>query len=334
MTVKNLLKKTLLSVVLTLIAFTPVSALTVKLGSPFPEGSSWDNSLKQMAAEWAEITGGRVRMRIYPGGVAGDQADMIRKMRIGQLDAAVLTAFGLQSIVPNTFVLSLPGLMQSETELDYVIEEFVPEFDDDFVREGFRVLGWSKSGWAYFFAKNPARTPNLFMKEKLSVSNADEEAAVNFKALGFNVVPTSMNELMVALQSGMVSAFYGPPMAAAAYQWFALAPYMIDFPLGPVLGGFVISERTWNRIPENYHAELKAAIAEVAADFYEESERLNTEAMDVMDRHGLKVEELNSDEMQQWYDILTSGHRLVVGDGKWIDEELYQNLVSSLEDLR
>jgi len=334
MNIRITFKKAVSLAVLAFLIFSPLSALTVKLGSPFPEGSAWDSSLKRMAAEWSEITGGRVRMRIYPGGVAGDQADMIRKMRIGQLDAAVLTAFGLQSIVPNTFVLSLPGLMQSEAELDYVIEEFVPNFDDDFVKEGFRILAWSKSGWAYFFAKSPARTPQLLMKEKMSVSNADEEAAVNFKSLGFNVVPTALNELMVALQSGMVSAFYAPPMAAAAYQWFALAPYMIEFPLGPVMGGFVVSDRTWNRIPEQYHAELKAAIEEVAADFYAESERLNTQAMTVMKRHGLQVEELNSDEMEQWYSLMTSGHRLVVGDGKWIDEELYENLVSALEGMR
>ncbi|RKX71537.1 MAG: C4-dicarboxylate ABC transporter substrate-binding protein [Spirochaetes bacterium] len=334
MNMKALFRKSVLLIVLVFAALAPLSALTVKLGSPFPEGSSWDSSLKRMAAQWSEISGGQVRLRIYPGGVAGDQADMIRKMRIGQLDAAVLTSFGLKSIVPDTFVLSLPGLLKSEAELNYVIEEFVPQFDDDFVKEGFRILAWSKSGWAYFFAKSPARTPRQLMNEKLSVSAADEEAAVNFISLGFNVVPTSLNELMVALQSGMVTAFYGPPMAAAAYQWFALAPYMIDFPLAPVLGGFVVSERTWNRIPERYHAELKAAIEEVAADFYTESERLNIEAMNVMKRHGLKVEELNADEMEQWYDLMNSGHHLLVGDGKWIDEDLYNNLVSSLKGLR
>ncbi len=330
-----MIRKTfLLILVIAFTAITSLSALTVKLGSPFPEGSSWDSSLKRMAAEWSEITNGQVRMRIYPGGVAGDQADMIRKMRIGQLDAAVLTSFGLKSIVPETFVLSLPGLLKSEAELDYVIEEFVPGFDDDFINEGFRILAWSKSGWAYFFSKKPASTPIVFMREKLAVSSADEEAAVNFKALGFNVVPTPLNELMVSLQSGMVSSYYAPPMASAAYQWFALAPYMIDFPLGPVLGGFVVSERTWNRIPERYHADLKEAIETVAKDFYVESDRLNAEAMNVMKRHGLQVETLNQRELELWYEVMTSGHKLLVGDGKWIDDELYQRLNYVLEGLR
>ncbi len=330
-----ILKKTGLFIFLVLfVSLTPLLALTVKLGSPFPEGTAWDSSLKRMAAEWSDITNGQVRMRIYPGGVAGDEADMIRKMRFGQLDAGVLTTFGLQSIVPNTFVMSLPGILQSEAELNYVIDEFASGFDEDFIDEGFRILAWSKSGWAYFFAKKSLRTPNSLMNEKLSVSSADEELAMNFKALGFNVVPTALSELMVALQSGMVSAFYAPPMAAAAYQWFALAPHMINFPLAPVLGGFIISERTWNRIPDRYHDELKAATETVARDFYAESERLNTEAMNVMNRHGLQVEKLNPAELQQWYDVMTGGHKLVVGEGKWIDDDLFRKFVSALEGLR
>lgn len=331
----NLTKKTgVLALLVLFLVITPVSALTVKLGSPFPEGSPWDSTLKRMAAEWSDISGGEVRMRIYPGGVAGDQADMIRKMRFGQLDAAVLTSFGLQSIVPNTFVLSLPGILRSEAELDYVIEEFTPRFDEDFVNEGFRILAWSKSGWAYFFSKNQTRTAKGLMKEKLSVSAADEEAAINFKALGFNVVPVDLNELMVALQSGMVSAFYAPPMAAAAYQWFALAPHMIDFAMAPVLGGLVISERTWNRIPRRYHVDFKRAIETVALDFYAESERLNTEAMSVMVRHGLDLEELSETQKDDWYEVMTSGHELIVGDGKWIDDVLYREFISTLEGLR
>jgi TRAP-type C4-dicarboxylate transport system substrate-binding protein len=328
-------KKTgILTIIVLILALTPLSALTVKLGSPFPEGSAWDSTLKRMAAEWAEISGGQVRMRIYPGGVAGDEPDMIRKMRFGQLDAAVLTTMGLKSIVPNSFVMTLPGILQSEEELDFAIEEFAPRFDEDFVREGFRVMAWSKTGWAYFYAKTPARTPNLLRNEKLSVSNTDEELAANFKALRFNVVPVSMNQLMVSLQSGMVSAFYAPPLAAAAFQWFALAPYMIDFPFSPVLGGLVISERTWNRIPSQFHRELKAAIQIVARDFYVESERLNTEAMRVMNNNGLQLEKLTASEEQAWFDVMISGHALVVGDGKWVDKEIYDEFVSILEEMR
>lgn len=316
------------------LSLSPLGALNVKLGSPFPEGTAWDTSLKRMAAEWADITGGRVRIRIYPGGVAGNDADMIRKMRFGQLDAAVLTSFGLKTIVPNSFVMSLPGMFQSEAELDFIMDQYTPTFDEAFIREGFRVLAWSKSGWAYFFSKEPASTPQLMRRETLAVSATDVEVAANFKALKFNVVPVSLNELMVSLQSGLVSAFYAPPMAAAAYQWFSQAPFMIDVPIAPVLGGLVISERTWNRIPEEYHFELKNAIEDVAGSFYAESERINNEAMKVMSGHGLEVARLSESQKKDWYDILIGGHKLVVGEGNWIDEEVYTDFISRLESLR
>lgn len=306
-------------------------AITVKLGSPFPEGSAWDSSLKRMAASWAEITDGEVRIKIYPGGIAGGEADLIRKMRFGQLDAGVLTSFAMRTIVPETFVLSLPGILNSEAELDYVIEEFLPSFNDDYINEGFRVLAWSKSGWAYFFSKNAVTTPDEMRLEKLAISGSDSEIAENFKALGFNVVPVNINELMVSLQSGMVNALYTAPMAAVAYQWFTLAPHMMNLPMAPVLGGLVISERTWKRIPAKFHEDLKEAIEVVAQDFYRESERLNAEALRVMARYGLIKKELNEEEKADWYEVMREGHKLVVGEDKWIDNDTYEEFISVLE---
>lgn len=309
-------------------------AITVKLGSPFPEGSEWDLSLRRMAANWERITGGEVKIRIYPGGVAGGQADMIRKMRLGQLDASVLTAFGMRAIVPETFVLSLPGMLNSEAELDYVIDKFLPAFDNDFVDEGFRVLAWSKSGWAYFFSKNAITTPDEMKSARLAIVKSDSEVAANFKILGFNVVPVDFNELVVSLQSGMVSAFYSAPMAAVAYQWFVLAPYMMNLPLAPVLGGLVISERTWKRIPAKFHEVLKRATEVVAQDFYLESEHLNAEAIRVMTKYGFIKGELNGEEREEWYEFLREGHELVVGEGKWIDNDTYEEFIFELESLR
>ena len=309
-------------------------AITVKLGSPFPEGSEWDSSLRRMAASWARITDGEVKMRIYPGGIAGGESDMIRKMRFGQLDASVLTSFGMRRILPKTFVLSLPGMLNSEAELDYVIDEFLPVFDDEFINEGFRVLAWSKSGWAYFFSKNALTTPDEIRMEKLAISKADNEVATIFKTFGFNVVPVDFSELMMSLQSGIVNVFYTAPMAAVAYQWFVLAPHMINLPVAPVLGGLVISERTWKRIPAKFREDLKEATEIVAQDFYLESEHLNAEAIRVMAKHGFIKKELNEEEKAIWYEFMREGHKLVVGENKWIDNNTYEEFVFVLKSLR
>jgi len=319
---------------LSVAVLTPLSSLTVKLGSMFPEGTEWDNSLKRVAAEWEDITGGEVRMRIYSSGVADDEYDMVRKVRLGQLDACTLTSVGLKAIVPNTFVMSLPGMLKSQEELEIVIDQFAPKFESDFVREGFRVLVWSNNGWANFYAKNPATTPDLLRKEKLSVSKGDFELAESFKALDFNVIPISMNEVMVGLQSGMASAFLAPPITAATFQWFSVATHLIDFPVVPVIGGLVISERTWKRIPARYHASLKASIEGVAKDFGSNAARLNAESLKVMIQNGLIIEELSEEIKDEWYELLIQGHSLVVGEGKWIDIAVYEELIFALNEIR
>ena len=309
-------------------------AQTLKLASPLPEGTEWNNALLRMADEWREITGGRVRVRIYPGAIAGNEADMVRKMRFGQIDAGVFSAFGLKAMVPETFVFTLPGLLGSEEELDYALEHFTGRFDERFREEGFEMGAWSKTGWAYLYGPEPISAPEDLKRHKLLVDNTDTDMSMVFKALGFNVVPAGINEITVSLQSGLADTFYAPPVAAAAFQWFALAPNMLDFRLTPVLGGLVLSERAWQRIPAEYHEELRASMERMASDFYAESVRLNDEALAVMEQYGLHHVPVSVEEEREWTEVMTAGHRLMVGDGKIIPSEVYDDFLSMLEDAR
>ena len=311
-----------------------VSALTVKLASPLPESTEWDAALRRMADQWRDITNGSVRVQIYPGGIAGGEGDMVRKMRFGQLDAGVFTAFGLKVMVPETLVLTLPGLIRDDRELDWILEEYVGRFDGRFREEGFEMLAWSKSGWAYPFGKRPIRTPDDLRRQALAVDSSENDIASAFKFLGFNVVPVSLNELMISLQSGLAEAFMAPPVGAAAYQWFALAPNMTEYRLAPVVGCLVISQRTWSRIPAEYHEEMKASMAEVARAFRMESDRLNDEALRVMSMNGLKRITPNSDEMDEWKSVMMSGHELMVGDDEVIPTAVYTDILKALESLR
>jgi len=311
-----------------------VSAQTIKLASPLPEGTEWDTSLRRMAGDWNRITEGRVRVRIYPGGIAGGEGDMIRKMRFGQIDAGVFSAFGLKAMVPETFVVTLPGLIRNDAELDFVLDTFVSRFDERFREEGFEILAWSKTGWANLFGNRPLRTPSDLKRSFLAVDNSESEIAAAFKQLGFNVVPVSLNEVMVGLQSGQIDCIYTPPVVAAAYQWFALAPNMTDFGIAPVIGGLVITQRTWSRIPEKYHEELRSSMEKLARDFYSESVRLNDEALRVMNDNGLVVIKPTRAETDAWLAAMSDGQNLMIGEGKAVPTELYEDLSSELDRFR
>jgi len=306
--------------------------LTIKLASPFPEATDWNNSLLKMAREWSEITDGLVRLKIYPGSIAGMEGDVIRKMRMGQLDAGVFSAFGLKMMVPETLVLTLPGLILNDEELNFILDNFVWRFDNRFREEGFEILAWSQSGWAHVFSEVPVASIEELKKQRLAVDNTDSSTASGFKSLGFNVVPVGTNEITVALQSGLADSVITAPMISAAFQWFALVPYMSEFKLLPVIGGLVFSRRVWLRVPVEYRDALRASIVNIARDFSSASLRLNDEAMVVMRNNGLQMVTLNDAMRKEWYDTLTSWHSVTVG--RDIPAGMYAELLSEVNRFR
>lgn len=311
-----------------------VCALTIKLASPLPEATEWNNSLLRMAEEWSAITGGLVQIKIYPGGIVGGEGDVVRKMRIGQLDAGVFSAFGLRAIVPETLVLTLPGLILDHEELNFILNNFVWHFDKRFREEGFEILAWSQSGWAHVYSSVPVSNIAELKERRLAVDNTESTTNSGFKSLGFNVVPVGINETIIALQSGLVDTFAAPPMIAAAFQWFAFAPYMSNLKLTPVIGGLVLSRRVWLRIPGEYHDALRASMLRVARDFSSASARLNDKAMAVMQDNGLQVISLDEAARNEWRDAMISWHSLVVGEDKDIPAEMYKKLLDERKKFR
>ncbi len=309
-------------------------ALTIKLGSLFPEGSPWDITLKRMAADWREISGGRVTVRIYPGGIAGNEEDMIRKMRINQLDAATLTSIGMRVVVPDTFVISLPFVIQSDNELDYVLENLMPSFDGDFNQAGFQLLTWSKSGWVRIFAKSPVVYPRDLKRQRLGMSDYGGAFGPAFKALGFQTELASVNDTLIGLQSGLLDACLAPPVGAAAYQWFGVADNMLDMDALPLVGGIIISQRTWRRIPSDIREELLESARRVGVDFAAQSDTINEQALDVMLDNGLKVQEAGEDVVTTWRNLFPNDYELVVGPGKLVSRSAYDRLVDTLTDYR
>ena len=316
------------------VAVFQANAATLKLASLLPEGTEWNRSLQEMANDWRSITDGRVKVKIYPGGIAGGESDVIRKMRIGQIDMAVLSAVGMTSILPDSFAMSLPFLLESEEELDYIVEEVTPVFDDAFEDKGFIVLAWSKSGWITFFSKEKMVEPEDMMDMKLAGSVTQPELADLYRKMGFNVVSIDTPDALMGLQSGMVDTIYASPMLAASYQWFAVASNMLDMKVSPVLGGIVITERAWRRIPSSYKEELIDATREMAVAFYSEALALDEKALKVMLDNGLIINKPSAGTRENWRNLLGKDYSVMVGDDNFISEDSFEKVSSMLENFR
>ncbi len=254
--------RTLLVAALTLAALTasgPMAAATFKLATLVPDGSVWDKALKRMGSDWKSASDGRVVLRIYPGGVAGDESTVLRKMRIGQLDAATLSVIGLSEIDPAFDALSVPLFYDSYEELFFVMERLEPILRQRLEAKGYHLLHWGHAGWVHLFSTKPLKTLDDLRKRKIFVNAGEEEMVRWWKDRGFKPVPLASTDIMTGLQTGLIDVLPTTPLAALSLRYFRLTPNMHELGIAPLIGATIVTRRAWSRLSEaDRSAGLKA----------------------------------------------------------------------------
>lgn len=311
----------------------PTFSQVIKLGTVAPEGSPWHETLMEVAQRWKELSGGQVTVRIYAGGVAGDEKDMLRKIRIGQLHATALTTVTLIDIVPDIEAISFPMLVRTDGEFDYVIEKLGPEFEARLAEKGFKVLTWSTTGWVHFFTKEPVITPNDMKKRRLFLWGSDTTYMELVKASGFNPVPLAITDLLPSLQTGLVDSFAAPPAAALSFQWFAFAPHMTDLRWQPLPATTVVSMKQWNRIPAGLRPLLETAARQAGTRLQKRIRTLEKEAVMAMKNHGLTIHPVSPEVEEQWAMLAREkGYPAFVGPR--FSKKMFDSVRSVLDEYR
>jgi TRAP-type C4-dicarboxylate transport system substrate-binding protein len=322
----------LMAIQLLLVPAIHCPAITIKVATLVPEGSPWHRALKKMAAEWQEISDGRVQLKIYAGGIAGDETDTVRKMRINQIQAAMVTGKGLGNIHPDFYVYQLPFIARTDGELDYLFLQLQPELEKLLEGKGFTLLGFSKSGWLRFFDNTEAVTPEEMRKLKLFSLEGSSGIDQTMKEIGFQIVPLKANDVFAAMQSGMVDAFAAAPLVAATMQWFALAPHMNDFYWTPLTGGLIISNRAWKMIPSKLHSRLKESSEKILRDLYYEAMEVEKQAFTIMKENGLVIHSVPDYTLSRWRNMVEKAFGLLIGD--MISREIYEQALFIIEEYR
>jgi TRAP-type C4-dicarboxylate transport system substrate-binding protein len=261
----------------------------IKLGTLAPNGSPWHNLIKEMGQKWAEASGGRVKLIIYPGGVVGNEGDMVKKMRIGQLQAAALSSVGLHDISPEPQAIGAPMLVDSYQTLDFVMERIGPQLEKALEAKGYVVLGWSEVGFAHFFSTRPRASLKDFATAKVFAWEGDPASAEAWRAAGFQPVVMSSTDVIPSLQTGLIDAVATAPVYAFSTRIFENAKYMLELPWACLNGATVVKREAWEKIP----ADLRPKLIEIAHQYGKridaEVRRMETEAIESMKRDGLKV---------------------------------------------
>lgn len=304
----------------------------IKLGTLAPRGSKWLQSIESMGRRWKEASGGKVQLSIYPGGVAGDEDDVIRKMRIGQLHAATLTNIGLGSIDRSTIALQIPMMFSSYEELDYVRTRIGPRIAKSLEEKGFVVLEWGDAGWVHFFSKKTALVPAEMQSQKLYVWSGDPQAEAAWRAAGFDVVPTSSSDVLQGLQTGRLEAFANVPLYALGSQWFALTKHMLALKWAPLSGATVIKKEAWEKIDPALREQMKTIAVEESQANRADIRAMGDKAIKAMTDRGLVVHEPDAAAVAKWTKIAKDAYPLI--RGKVIPEDYFDEVSRLIEEYR
>lgn len=261
----------------------------VKVASVMPEGSPWTRILREMASEIDRQTGGEVSLKIYAGGVSGDEADVIRKMRVNLIHAAGFTGVGLGMIVPRMRILESPLLFESQQEVDFVKEKLFDDFAADFAKEGYVFLGYVDGGFVYFFSKTSMADPGDLKKVKMWLWTNDRIAETFLDVFGIKTYPLHVADVNTGLETGMIDAFYSVPVAAVSFQWYWRIQYMLDYPIVTSTGGFLINKRLFDRLSEKDQSILRTTTKKYCQELVKITRDSNLEAKNVLVEAGIQL---------------------------------------------
>jgi TRAP-type C4-dicarboxylate transport system substrate-binding protein len=274
-------------------------ALQIKVGTLAPEGTPWHNALKEVGEKWRKASGGQITLTIF-GGTQGEEADMIRKMRGGQLQMGAFTTVGLETISKDMSALWIPLLFQTYDELDYVRGKIDARMEKALGEKGFVVLNWGDAGWVKYFAKKPIPTLKALQEQTLFVWSGSSESEEMYKDAGFKIEPGATTDILMSLRRGRIEAFPAPATLALANQWFGEAKNMMDIKFAPVVGATIITKAAWDKIDPTLRPTLLKLAQETGAKYTPTIRGMETDAIDQMVKRGLQIQKLTPQAEQEW----------------------------------
>ena len=273
----------------------------IRLGTLAPKGSTYHRALQEMGEKWRQAQGPGSSFIVYTDGTQGGEADMVRRMRLGQLNAAMVSVVGLMEIDRSVAALQyMPLVFRDWAEVDYVREKLRPDLEKRMLDKGFVVLFWGDVGWARYFSKEPALTPADFKKTKMFVWSGDNDQVDLMKAMGYQPVPLETADILPGLQTGLITALPISAYYALAGQFDTVAHNMLELKWVPVVGATVITSKVWDQMTPAARTQLRAAADVAGVKIRERSRQEDLEAIEAMKKRGLVVHPVTPEIEAEW----------------------------------
>lgn len=276
----------------------------IKVATIAPKGSIYHRVLQEMGEAYRRTGGANARFIIYPDSIQGTEADTVRRMRVGQLDASMLTVVGLTEIDPAVAALQfMPMMFRSWDELDHVRETLRPVLEAKLAAKGFVVLIWGEGGWVQFFTKEDVTTPEQLKRTKIFAWSGDIVQASVMKTLGYHPVPIPLADILPALETGMIDTVPVAPLWALVGQFDRVTHYMLRVNWVPIVGATVMRRQTFEALRPEARAALREAADKATGALRAHRIEQDEGSIKAMQSRGLKVRDMTPELERQWREL-------------------------------
>jgi TRAP-type C4-dicarboxylate transport system substrate-binding protein len=323
----------ILPVLIVLFWATQAFAQTLKIATIAPEGSSWMKDMRAGAKAVNEHTGGRVKFKFYGGGVQGNDKQVRRKMRTGQLNGGAFSSGGLNGFQKDADVFSLPMMFDTIEEARYVRDQMEPELRQRLEDAGYVNFGFATAGFGYMMSNKPMRSLADLKGQKVWTPEGDPVGYAALSALGVAPVTMPVTDVMTGLQTDLLDSVTVPPVGAVVFQWHTRLSYITGMPVAYVYAAMLIDQRAFSKVGPEDQAIVREVMEGIYRKFDQNGVKDNEDAMQALLEGGMELAVPDESEVGQWRGIVLDSHRELARKGVF-DIQLLDQMQELLVEYR
>lgn len=313
--------------------FNPANALTLKIATVSPDGTSWMKKMRAAAKTIADKTSKRVKIKFYPGGVMGNDQAVLKKIRIRQLHGGAVTGGTLIPFYPDSQVYNSVLAFESADEVAYVRKHMDKMIADGFEKGGFVTFGIAESGFSYIMSKNPIRSISDLSNQKAWIPSGDDNALEMAETLSVTPIPLPIGDVLASLQTGLIDTVAVSPIGALALQWHTQINYITDMPLLYSYGILAIDKKAFYKIKEPDQKIVRTVFERTFHEIDIQNKKDNISALEALRNQGIEFVKPDAEQQKEWKYNVDIAERKLVESGK-LSKEVVSLLNKHIKDFR
>jgi len=310
-----------------------VQAFTFKIATLSPDGSVWMQKMRAGAQVIQSQTANRVKFKFYPGGVMGADKNVLRKMRLGQLQGAAMPAAGLARLSPDIQLYNLMLKFKSFDEVDFIRQKMDDSLEKGLDNHGLISFGFAEMGFAYVMSTNPVRNIADLRQQKVWVPASNQIGLLAFESANISPIPLPLRDVLMGLQTGMINAVAGTPTGAIALQWHTKVKYIADFPLSYVFGTLVFDKKSFNKISAADQKIVRDTLTQVTHEVDTLSRLDNISAIKALKNQGIQFVKISEPAINELNRIMNIANQKIIQKTA-LSVDLVQSLNQLLAEFR